>query len=170
MTHNLITYHVNNARAGEIIRQFKHERDLTNDDLEEMTGISSATIKNILKGTGVLTLERAIKFCALFEIPIVSLVALLVEGVPIDFANKILTYNPATGKTMPITDERVNPISDTIPDEIAEAALATPAIDPLPASVAHDHTEHVAHIEDLRAEIARQDATIRQLLDILAKR
>lgn len=168
--YNLLTWHLDNVRAGEIIRQFKDECGFTTDYIEEKLGISSPTLKNIYKGQGVITLERAIKLCALFEIPIISVVALLVEGVNITFADKILTYNPATGTAVPITNKGVAPIRDTIPDEIAEAAMAvtsTPAIVP-PMDTVNRVSEQ--HIEDLRAEIVRQDATIRQLLDILAKR
>ena len=168
--YNLVTYHIDNVRAGEIIRQFKNEKGYTTEEIEDLTGISTATLKNIYKGAGGLTLERAIKLCVLFEIPLVSFVALLVEGIPITFADKILTYNPATGKAIPITNKEVTPIRDIIPDEIAEAAMAvtaTPAIVP-PIDTVNRASEQ--HLEDLRAEIVRQDATIRQLLDILAKR
>lgn len=169
MAHSLVTYQFNMLKAGEIIRQLKKTSGYTIDDIEEETGISTDTIKNLLKGKGQLTLERAFKLCVLFKIPIESFAALMVEGDDIDFADRILTYNPATSTTTPLTDEQVTPIQDTIPDAVAEAALSVPD-----APAHHDPVIHIdhstQHIEDLRTQLARQDEIIRQLLEILAKR
>lgn len=169
MAHSLATYQFNMLKAGEIIRQLKKASGYTTDDVEDITGISSDTVKNLLKGKAQLTLERAVKLCALFKIPIVSFVALMVEGDDIDFADQILTYNPATSAAAPITDEQITPIQDTIPDAVAEAALSVPDAPDHHDPVIHiDHSTQ--HVEDLRTQLARQDEIIRQLLDILAKR
>jgi transcriptional regulator with XRE-family HTH domain len=170
MAFTLATYQFNMLKAGAIILQLKKTKGCTFDDMEEGTGISTDTLKNLTKGRGQLTLERAFKICAYFGIPILAFVALMVEGDNIDFAHLILTYNPATSTTAPITDEQVTPIQDTIPDQVAEAALSVPDAPP----VHHDsviHVEHNSqHIDDLRTQLTRQDEIIRQLLDILARR
>lgn len=168
MAHTLVTFALNNAKAGKIIRQMKEEHGYTNDDIDELTGISSDTVKKLIGGKASLTLERAFKLCVLFKIPLESLVALLLEGESIDFADQILTYDPTKSEAMPITDESVTPIADTIPETVVEAALSVPAVPvvrtleeaPLPSG----------RIEDLKEEIARQDYIIRQLLEILNKR
>lgn len=170
--YTLATYIMDNVRIGEILRGLKEERGFTYEYISEETGIALTTVKNIFRGSGGLTFERAFKICTLFEIPLVSFAALLVEGVPNTFADKILTYNPATGGTAPITDDRVNPVVDIIPEPVVAAALSIPMVSPAHSDDQRTNQEKSSqsHLDDLRAEIVRQDATIRQLLDILAKR
>lgn len=168
MAHTLVSFTLNTAKAGKIIRQMKEEHGYTNDDIDELTGISSDTVKKLIGGKASLTLERAFKLCVLFKIPLESLVALLLEGESIDFADQILTYDPTKSEAMPITDESVTLIADTIPEAVVEAALSVPAV-PV-ARALEEAPLPIGRIEDLKEEIARQDYIIRQLLDILAKR
>lgn len=162
--YTLATYAVDNVRVGEIFRKLRDDRDFTNEFIADKTGISLTTVKNILRGSGGLTFERALKLCALFKIPLVSLAALLVEGVPNNFASLILTYNPATGGTASITDERINPISDTIPDAVTEAALSIPSAPTHQTDCHHHATEHdpLMYVESLRSHIASLTAQIEQ--------
>ena len=168
MTHTLVSFTLNTAKAGKIIRELKGEHGYTNDDIDELTGISSDTVKKLISGKAALTLERAFKLCVLFKIPLESLVALLLEGENIDFADQILTYDPTKSEALPITDESVTPIADTIPETVVEAALSVPAVPVV--RVPEEAPLTSGRIEDLKEEIARQDYIIRQLLDILAKR
>lgn len=172
--YTLATYILDNVRVGEILRALKEEFGYTYEYIAEHTGIALTTVKNIFRGYCGLTFERAFKFCILFKLPLVSFGALLVKGVPIDFAPGILTYDPVTGGTAPITDEQVNPVEDIFPKQVVTAALSVPEAPPIHHDDHHNqhHQEqsYQSHIEDLRAEITRQEATIRQLLDILAKR
>lgn len=166
MAHSLVSFTFNSVKAGKIIRHMRDEHDLSNDDIEDLTGIPAETVKNLIRGTAGLTLERVFKLCVVFQIPLESFVALMVEGEDIDFADQILMYDPTQSKSTPITDASVTPIADTIPDAVAEAALSAPHAPP----ILRPEEYHATNANDLRAEIARQDYIIRQLLDILAKR
>lgn len=177
--YSLFTYRFNPLKIGAALRQLKKVSGHTPDDIEDKTGISADTTKNLLKGKGVLTLERALKYCVVFKIPIESFVALLIEGDDIDFADQILTYDPTKSKTTPLTADEVTPIADTLPETVVEATLAAaeasppPVADRFPVPVDPEYLKHLddlrAHIASLDAQLGHQNVTIEKLLGMLER-
>lgn len=175
--YSLFTFRFNPLKIGAALRQLKKVSGHTADDIEYKAGISADTTKNLLKGKGVLTLERALKYCVVFKIPLESFVALLIEGEDIDFADQILMYDPTKSKTTPLTADEVTPIADTLPEAVVEATLAVAETTPPPiveghhASLEHEYTLRIedlrAHIANLTAQLEQQNHTIDRLLDMI---
>jgi predicted transcriptional regulator len=173
MAIDLYSYHMNPVKSGRFWSGMKEKYGYTNERIDELTGIPEGTVKRILKGQTKLSFEAASKLCILFKIPIESYNAIMYEGVDTDFADEILTYDPTKSKTTPLTADDVTPIEDTLPEAVVEATLAVTDVAPPPITDNFHgavEQEYIKRIEELKAEVDRQDYIIRQLLEILNKR
>lgn len=179
MPYNLANYKMDQIKAGVIIQELRHSRHISRARLAGEIGVSNDVMENIEKGRGGLTFERAMKICAVLKIAIIAFVLLLIKDEEIDFRDAILVYDHQNDDMTPVTDESVPEIPGAIPNKVVEAAAA---VDPTPPAYQQDahgpdaHAlldavthAHDAHIADLHAEIARQDHTIRQLIELLGR-
>ena len=180
MTHNYEDFKLDLVKAGAILQSLRDECNMSRSYTAEHLGETQDIIRNIEKGYGALSLERAIKFCMLYEIPIITLVMMLTKDSPQEVRNAILVYDHKNDDATPITDASVPNIPALIPDTVVEAAEAAPAVAPIiPAPTLPEHYSredirallgrmehaHSEHVADLREQLVRQDQIIRQLLE-----
>lgn len=172
---SLDNYKLNLVKTGVILQELRETRKMSRSYVADSIGVSTDVIGNLEKGLGGLSLERSIKLCVLYEIPLVALELLIVKDEDIDFRDSILVYDHQNDDATPITDESVPEVPGVIPDSVVEAAAS---VDTSVPHIPHDihlgehkamietllrvHSEHVA---DLREQLARQDQIIRQLLE-----
>ena len=173
------TYKLDLVKTGVILQGLRSMRKMSRTFVAESIGVTNDVIRNIEKGLGGVTLERAIKLCALYEMPIIALVLLILKDADIDFRDRILVYDHKNDDVTPITDESVPEVPGVLPESVVEAAESIEADSTAPThgvvlsdpqavldAVIGVHGEHIA---DLHAEIARQDQTIRQLIELLGR-
>lgn len=171
---SLYNYKLNLVKTGVILQELRDSRKMSRSYVADSIGVSTDVIGNLEKGLGGLSLERSIKLCVLYEIPIVALELLIVKDEDIDFRDSILVYDHQNDDATPITDKSVPEVPGVIPDSVVEAAASVDANAP---HITHDFHigEHKAmldtllrvqaeHLADLREQLARQDQIIRQLI------
>ena len=66
---------------GERVKYYREARDLTQDELARLAGISSTALSRIEKGARRLTLEEAVHIAAALRVPLPALAGL--ESLPI---------------------------------------------------------------------------------------
>lgn len=175
----LATYELDLVKTGVILQGLRKMRKMSRAYAAESIGVTTDIVKNIENGMGGLSFERMIKFCALYEMPIIAIVLLIIKDADIDFRESILVYDHQNDVPTPVTDDSVPAVPGMIPDAVVAAA---DAVEPAPEPVMHDVPvcdhhgmldtvlrAHDAHIADLQHEIARQDQTIRQLIELLGR-
>lgn len=177
--HSLASYKLDLVKTGVILHGLRRLRKMSRAYVAESIGVTSDIIGNIEKGLGGLSFERMLKLCALYETPIIAVVLLIIKDEDIDFRSSILVYDHKSDDATPVSDESVPDVPGVIPDAIVAAAESVEAAPPAPAPepVQSDPqavlsavmSAHDAHIADLHAEIARQDHTIRQLIELLGR-
>ena len=180
MTHNYEDFKLDLVKAGAILQSLRDECNMSRSYTADHLGETQDIIRNIEKGYGALSLERAIKFCMLYEIPIITLVMMLTKDSPQEVRDAILVYDHRNDGATPITDASVPDVPALIPAAVVDAAEAAPAVAPMisvPTLPEHYSREelralldriehaHAAHVSDLRDQLARQDEIIRQLIE-----
>lgn len=160
MACSLDKFHFNSVKLGQILRQFAEQSGVGKGSLSRMTGISRDTITNIYSGdTQEVSFEKVFKICVALGIPMIAIEKLVVMDEDIDFADKIVMYDTASGDVLPATevDIKAMPVPETVV-AVAEAVAAAdnppdpvrkPAESPDYVAYLHQHIDHLTRLLEL---------------------
>ena len=160
MPQNLVQFHFNPSKLGQILLQFSLQYNVSKSALSKKTGISRDTITNIFSGdTQEVSFEKLFKICCVLGIPMVVIEKLMVQDEDIDFADKIVMYDTASGDVLPATEIDIEkmPVPDTV-IAAAEAVAATdnptgtvckPAESPDHVAYLHQHIDHLTRLLEI---------------------
>ena len=157
MPQNLVQFHFNPSKLGQILLQFSLQYNVSKSALSKKTGISRDTITNIFSGdTQEVSFEKLFKICCVLGVPMVVIEKLMVKDEDIDFADKIVMYDTASGDILPATEVSLDKMP--VPDTVIAAAEAVAAADNPPDAVRttaenHDNVtqlhNHISKLMDL---------------------
>ena len=156
MACSLDKFHFNSVKLGQILMRFAEERGMGKGALSRMTGISRDTITNIYSGdTQEVSFEKVFKICVALGVPMIAIEKLMVTDVDVDFADKIVMYDTASGEVLPATEVDIKDMP--VPDTVVAVAEAVAAVENPPQPTPNTRTtdEYItflqAHIERLTA-------------------
>lgn len=147
MPQSLDMFHFNPIKLGQILRQLAKDKGISKAVLQKCTGISRDTIGNIFSGeTQEVSFEKLFKICFVLETPLAVVKMLLLKDEDIDFADKVLYYDPSDGAVLPATDVDTDQLP--VPDSVVAVAEAVAAADPpAPAPTPPNAAEHIAFLQ-----------------------
>ena len=148
MACSLDKFHFNSVKLGQILRQFAEQSGVGKGSLSRMTGISRDTITNIYSGdTQEVSFEKVFKICVALGIPMIAIEKLVVMDEDIDFADKIVMYDTASGDVLPATEVDIEKMP--VPETVLAAAEAVAAADnpPDPVRKAAESPDHIAYLQ-----------------------
>ena len=160
MPQNLVQFPFNPSKLGQILLQFSLQYNVSKSALSKKTGISRDTITNIFSGdTQEVSFEKLFKICCVLGVPMVVIEKLMVQDEDIDFADKIVMYDTASGDVLPATEVDIEkmPVPDTV-IAAAEAVAASdnppdpvrkPAESPDYVAYIHQHIDHLTRLLEL---------------------
>ena len=156
MPQNLVQFHFNPVKLGQILLQFSLQYNVSKSALSKKTGISRDTITNIFSGdTQEVSFEKLFKICCVLGVPMVVIEKLMVQDEDIDFADKIVMYDTASGDVLPATEIDIKEMQ--VPETVVAVAEAVAAVEnpSTPAQNTRTAEEHIAflqaHVERLTA-------------------
>lgn len=160
MAYDLVHYHFNPVKIGQILRQYRLERGMSIASASRKSGLTYDTIDNIERGrVQDVKFEAVFKLCCVYAIPIEVFVQLAIKGDEIDFAHLILLYDNKDDEAIPVTE--IESIPSSVPDTavaVAEAVAATdtpaepvrkPAESPDHVAYLHQHIDHLTRLLEL---------------------
>lgn len=160
MAYDLVHYHFNPVKIGQILRQYRLERGMSIASTSRKSGLTYDTIDNIERGrVQDVKFEAVFKLCCVYAIPIEVFVQLAIKGDEIDFAHLILLYDNKDDEAIPVTE--IESIPSSVPDTavaVAEAVAATdtpaepvrkPAESPDHVAYLHQHIDHLTRLLEL---------------------
>lgn len=147
MPHSLDMFHFNPVKLGQILRQLAKDKGISKAAIGKFTNISRDTIGNIFNGeTQEVSFEKLFKLCYFLETPVSVVEMLLLKDEDIDFADKVLYYDPSDGAVLPAAD--VDPDQLPVPDTVVAVAEAVAAAEsPAPAPTPPNAAEHIAFLQ-----------------------
>lgn len=160
MSQSLVQFHFNPVKLGQILRQFSVQYGISKTTLHKQTGISRDTITNIFSGdTQEVSFEKLFKLCCVLGVPMVVIEKLMVQDEDIDFADKIVMYDTASGDVLPASEVDIEkmPVPETVLAAAEAVAAADNPSDPVrspaesPDYVAylHQHIDHLTRLLEL---------------------
>ena len=160
MACDLEHFHFNPVKLGQILMQFCAQYGISKTYLHKKTGISRDTISNIFCAeTQEISFEKLFKICCVLGVPMVVIEKLMVQDEDIDFADKIVMYDTASGDVLPATEVDIEKMP--VPDTVIAAAEAVAAADNPPDPVRrpaespdyvaylHQHIDHLTRLLEL---------------------
>lgn len=160
MPQNLVQFHFNPSKLGQILLQFSLQYNVNKSALSKKTGISRDTITNIFSGdTQEVSFEKLFKICCVLGVPMVVIEKLMVQDEDIDFADKIVMYDTSSGDVLPATEVDIGKMP--VPETVLAAAEAVAAADNPPDPVRrpaespdyvaylHQHIDHLTRLLEL---------------------
>jgi DNA-binding Xre family transcriptional regulator len=160
MACSLDKFHFNSVKLGQILMRFAEERGIGKGALSRMTGISRDTITNIYSGdTQEVSFEKVFKICVALGVPMIAIEKLMVTDVDVDFADKIVMYDTASGEVLPATEVDIKDMP--VPDTVVAVAEAVAAVENPPDLVRksaentdfikylHQHIDHLTRLLEL---------------------
>ena len=160
MSCDLEHFHFNPVKLGQILMQFCAQYGISKTYLHKKTGISRDTISNIFCAeTQEISFEKLFKICCVLGVPMVVIEKLMVQDEDIDFADKIVMYDTASGDVLPATEVDIEKMP--VPDTVIAAAEAVAAADNPPDPVRrsaespdyvaylHQHIDHLTRLLEL---------------------
>lgn len=158
MAYNLENFHFNPVKLGQVLKQFSSQLGISKTMLSKKTGISRDTIANIFCGeTQEVSFEKLFKFCCVLGVPMVVIEKLMVQDEDIDFADKIVMYDTASGDILPASEVAIEKMP--VPETVLAAAEAVAAAENPPAPVQTNKTTE-EYIAFLQAHIDRLTALL----------
>ena len=148
MSQDLVQFHFNPVKLGQILKQFCVQYGVSKTTLQKKTGISRDTISNIFSGdTQEVSFEKLFKLCCVLGVPMVVIEKLMVQDEDIDFADKIVMYDTASGDVLPATEVDIEKMP--VPETVLVAAEAVAAADnpPDPVRKAAESPDHIAYLQ-----------------------
>ena len=149
MACDLVHFHFNPVKTGQIIKQLFLDRGMSMSALAKKTGITYDTLDNVIRGrVQDIKFECLFKICCVLGTPIEVLMLLMMKDEDVDFADQILLYDNRQDEAIPATD--IDSVPSSVPDTVIAVAEAVAATDkPLeqakPAPVTE---EYVAFLQD----------------------
>lgn len=171
MSHNIVTFHFNPLKCGQIIRQYAKNRGISQEVLAARIGISYDTMGNIYAGkVQKIPFEYLFKISVVLAVPLEVLMMLMLKDEDIDFADQVLLYDTVDDKAVPVEDAVPTMVAGSVPESVADAAASAPPMESAHHDEAHtyhvhaDHqalidilnAAHAAHIQDLKAQFAHE--------------
>lgn len=137
MAHSLVSFHFTPYKTGQIIKQYAKDRGISQASMAAKTGLSFDTVGNIYGGkVQKIPFEYLFKMCVVLAIPIEVVMMLMLKDEDIDFEDQVLLYNSAEDKSVPVADAVPTLIAGTVPDAVADTAVAVAAASPVIEAVA----------------------------------
>lgn len=182
MPQNLVSFHFDPRKSGQIIKQLCKERGVSQASLAAQTGMSYDTITNCIGGkVQDLRFERVFKFCVVLGIPMEAYLLLMLKDEDIDFLDDVLLYDVKDNETTPATEIPAEILPEAVPDTVVAAVTAvadttpdantTPTLphyarDDVSAYVAVLDKFHDARVADLKAHHAEHVESLRKGLHV----
>ena len=142
MSHNIVSFHFNPLKCGQIIRQYAKNRGISQEALAARIGISYDTMGNIYAGkVQKIPFESVFKICVVLGVPIEVIMMLMLKDEDIDFADQVLLYDTVGDKAVPVEDAVPTLVAGPVPESVADAAASAP-----PMEAVHHDTAHTCHI------------------------
>ena len=147
MTYDLVHFHFNPIKTGQIIKQLCIDRGMSMASLAKKTGITYDTMDNIFRGRiQDMKFEALFKICCMLGLPIEVLMLLMLKDEDIDFMDHVLLYNNKEDEAFPVTD--IDSVPSSVPNAVLAAAEAVAATEsssePVRKSV--ENPEHIAYL------------------------
>lgn len=159
MTYDLIHFHFNPVKTGQIIKQLCLDRGTSMAALAKKTGITYDTMDNIFRGRVDAKFEQLFKICCVLGTPIEVLMLLMLKDEEIDFVDQVLLYDNKEDEAIPASD--IDSVPSSVPDTVIAAAEAVAAAEVLPEPV-RKSSENPDNVAQLHRHIAK-------LMDLLEK-
>lgn len=159
MTYDLIHFHFNPVKTGQIIKQLCNDRGMSMASLAKKTGITYDTMDNIFRGRVDVKFEQLFKVCCVLGLPIEALLLTMLKDEDVDFRDQILLYDNREDEAIPATNLDVVP--SVVPDTVIAAAEAVAAAEVLPEP-ARKPAENPDNVVQLHRHIEK-------LMDLLEK-
>ena len=184
MSHNIVSFHFNPLKCGQIIRQYAKNRGISQEALAARIGISYDTMGNIYAGkVQKIPLEYVFKFCVVLGIPIEVLMMLMLKDENIDFADQVLLYDNADDKTVPVEAVVPSLVAGPVPESVADAAASAPPMEAVHHDAAHTchihgdqhalvdilNAAHALHTKDLKEQFDKERETAARHMDQMHK-
>lgn len=147
MPQDLVTYHFNPIKTGQIFKQLRMDKGMSISSAAKRCGLTYDTVDNIERGrVQDIKLEAFLKLCCVYEQPMIMIVLLMLKGDDIDFIDKVLLYDNKTGGTL--SASIFDSVPSIVPDTAVVAAEAVAATDthPIPVRTAAENPDNVAQL------------------------
>lgn len=147
MTYDLVHFHFNPIKTGQIIKQLCNDRGMSMSSLAKKTGITYDTMDNIFRGrVQDVKFEVLFKICCTLGLPIEVLMLLMLKDEDIDFMDHVLLYDNKEDEAIPVTD--IDSVPSSVPDTVIAAAEAVAATESNPDSVRKpsENPDHIAYL------------------------
>lgn len=147
MACDLVHFHFNPVKTGQIIKQLRLGKGMSVSSLAKRSGITYDTVDNIERGrVQDVKFEALFKICCVLETPIEVLMLLMLKDEDIDFADQVLLYDNRGDEAIPSTD--FDTVPSSVPDTVVAVAEAVAATDnpPEPVRRCAENPDHVAYL------------------------